>query len=157
MGSIIRATGTIFYSLLYLNSRIGFNGLKYLYSVISVIEKRLPGNTTKWTLVSSWTARVRLVHSWADIYTYIYIGPKFWHKIFYMCLYIKIYIYISTHNIYMGPKFSQMIFYMYFYIHIHICISTHISIWALSFRRRSSMHLYIRLSIYKSTHRYIYI
>jgi len=40
-----------------------FNGLKYLYSVISVIEKRLAGNTEKWTLVSSWTARVRLVHS----------------------------------------------------------------------------------------------
>jgi hypothetical protein len=29
-------------------------------------EKGLPGNTKKWTLVSSWTARVRLVHSWAD-------------------------------------------------------------------------------------------
>jgi len=40
-----------------------FNGLKYLYSVISVIEKRPAGNTEKWTLVSSWTARVRLVHS----------------------------------------------------------------------------------------------
>ena len=43
----------MFYWLLYLNSRIGFNGLKYLYSVISVIEKRLPGNTKKWTLVSA--------------------------------------------------------------------------------------------------------
>jgi len=41
-------------------------GLKYLYSVISVIDKRLPGNTKKWTLVRSWTARVRLVHPWAD-------------------------------------------------------------------------------------------
>jgi len=65
MGSIIRFNGTIFYSLVYDNSRIGFNGLKYLYSVISVIDKRLPGNTKKWTLVRSWTARVRLVHSWA--------------------------------------------------------------------------------------------
>jgi len=65
MGSITRFSGTIFYSLVYFNSQIGFNGLKYLYSVISVIEKRLPGNTTKWTLVRSWTARVRLVHSWA--------------------------------------------------------------------------------------------
>jgi len=37
MGSIIRSTGTVFYSLLYLNSRQGFNGLKYEYSVISVI------------------------------------------------------------------------------------------------------------------------
>ena len=58
-------TGTILYSLLYLNSWIGFNGLKYAYSVISVIDKRLPGNTKKWTLVLSWTARVRLVHPWA--------------------------------------------------------------------------------------------
>jgi len=65
MCSIIRSIGTISYSLLFLNSRIGFNGLKYLYSVISVIDKRLPGNTKKWTLVRSWTARVRLVHSWA--------------------------------------------------------------------------------------------
>ena len=50
MGSIIRSSGTIFYSLLYSNSRIGFNGLKYLYSVISVIDKRLPGNTKKSTI-----------------------------------------------------------------------------------------------------------
>jgi len=37
MGSTIRFTGTAFYSLLYLNSRTGFHGLKYMYSVISVI------------------------------------------------------------------------------------------------------------------------
>ena len=37
----------------------------YVYSVISVIDKRLPGNTKKWTLVRSWLIRVRLVHSWA--------------------------------------------------------------------------------------------
>jgi len=37
-----------------------------MYSVISVIDKRLPGNTKKWTLVRSWLIRVRLVHSWAD-------------------------------------------------------------------------------------------
>jgi len=43
--SIIRSTGTVFYSLLYLNSRRGFNGLKYMYSVISVIVDSLPGNT----------------------------------------------------------------------------------------------------------------
>ena len=55
----------MFYSLLYLNSWIGFYELKYLYSVISVIDKRLPGNTKKWTLVCSWTARVRLVYPWA--------------------------------------------------------------------------------------------
>ena len=41
MGSIIRSIGTIFYSLIFLNSRIGFNGLKYLYSGISVIDKRI--------------------------------------------------------------------------------------------------------------------
>ena len=34
-------------------------------SVISVNDKRLPGNTKKWTLVRSWLIRVRLVHSWA--------------------------------------------------------------------------------------------
>ena len=45
LGSIIRFTGTVFYSLLYSNSRHGFNGLKYLYSVISVIVNSLPGNT----------------------------------------------------------------------------------------------------------------
>ena len=45
MGSIIRSTGTVFHSLLYSNSRHGFNGLKYLYSVISVIVNSLPGNT----------------------------------------------------------------------------------------------------------------
>jgi len=47
MGSIIRTSGTIFYSLLHLNSRLGFDGLKYLYSVISVIDNSLPGNTIK--------------------------------------------------------------------------------------------------------------
>jgi len=39
---------------------------KKLCWVISVIDTRLPGNNSKWTLVRSWTARVRLVHSWAD-------------------------------------------------------------------------------------------
>ena len=38
----------------------------YVYSVILVNDKRLPGNTQKWTLVRSWLIRVRLVHSWAD-------------------------------------------------------------------------------------------
>ena len=66
MVSIIRPTGTTFYSLFNPNSWIGFNGLKYAYSVISAIDKRLPGNTKKWTLVLSWTARVRLVHPWVE-------------------------------------------------------------------------------------------
>ena len=30
----VRSTSPVFYSLLYLNSRQGFNGLKYVYSVI---------------------------------------------------------------------------------------------------------------------------
>ena len=47
MRSIIRASGTIFCLLLYLNSRLGFNGLKYVYSVISVKIDSLPANTTK--------------------------------------------------------------------------------------------------------------
>jgi len=50
MGSIIRTSGTILYSLLYFNSRLGFNRLKDLYSVFSVIDKRLPGNTKKWAI-----------------------------------------------------------------------------------------------------------
>jgi len=46
MGSIIRASGTIFDSLLYFNSWLGFNhGLKDVNSVISVVDERLPGNT----------------------------------------------------------------------------------------------------------------
>ena len=47
MNSIIKSNGTVFYSLLYLNSRQGFNGLKYVYLVISVIVDSLPGNTKK--------------------------------------------------------------------------------------------------------------
>ena len=39
--------------------------LIYVYSVISVIDKRLHGNTKKWTLVRSWLIGVPLVHSWA--------------------------------------------------------------------------------------------
>ena len=62
MGSIIRSTGTIFYSLSYSNSRTHFYRLKYMYSVISVIVDSLPGNTKNWES----TARVRLVHSWAE-------------------------------------------------------------------------------------------
>jgi len=41
MGSIIRLTGTVLYSLLDINSRQGFNGLKYVCSVISVIDNSL--------------------------------------------------------------------------------------------------------------------
>jgi len=67
MGSIIRSTGTVFYSLLCINSPwlLGFNGLKYVYSVISVIDNSLSGNTKSRESLRSWTARVRLVHSWA--------------------------------------------------------------------------------------------
>jgi len=43
----------------------GLHWIKNVYSVISVIDKRLPGNTKKWTLVRSWLIRVQLVHSWA--------------------------------------------------------------------------------------------
>jgi len=66
MGSIIRSTGTVFYSLLFLNSRRGFNGLKYMYSVTSVIVDSLPGNAKNRGSTRSWTARVRLVHPWAE-------------------------------------------------------------------------------------------
>jgi len=61
----MRSTGTVFYSLLYLNSRRSFNGLKYMYSIISVIVDSLQGNTKNRESTRSCTARVRLVHSWA--------------------------------------------------------------------------------------------
>jgi len=41
LGSIIRSNGTVFYSLLYLNSRQGFKGLKYVYLVVPVIDNSL--------------------------------------------------------------------------------------------------------------------
>ena len=56
MDSLIICIYKVFYSL-YLNFITGFYGLKYLYSVISVIEKKLSLNSKKWTLV--------LVHHWA--------------------------------------------------------------------------------------------
>jgi len=65
MDSIIRFTCTVFYSLLYVKSRQGFNGLKYMCSVISVIMDSLPGNTKNRESTRSWTARVRLFHPWA--------------------------------------------------------------------------------------------
>ena len=71
MGSIIRSTGTV-----YLNSRQGFNGQKYMYSVI---VDSLLGNTKNWESTRSWTAKVRLVHSWAD--TYIHQKIAIHHRI----------------------------------------------------------------------------
>jgi len=65
MGSIIRSSGTVFYSLLYLNSRLGFHGLKILYSVISMKIDSLPANTKNRESTRSWTARVRFIHPWA--------------------------------------------------------------------------------------------
>ena len=66
LGSIIRLTGTEFYSLLYLNSRRAFCKIKYMYSVISVIVDSLPGNTKNQESTRSWTARVQSVHPWAE-------------------------------------------------------------------------------------------
>ena len=45
MSPIIRAGGTIFYSLLYLNYRLGVIRLKCVYPVISEIVDPLPANT----------------------------------------------------------------------------------------------------------------
>jgi len=56
MGSMIRSSGTVFFSLQYLNSRLGFNGLKYLYTVISVIDNSLPGNIKKEGIVDGQSA-----------------------------------------------------------------------------------------------------
>jgi len=55
----------IFLWLLYLDSTRVYIRLKYKYSVISIIDKRLPGNTKKWTIARSWPFRVRFLHSWA--------------------------------------------------------------------------------------------
>jgi len=77
MGSIIRSTGTVFYSLLYLNLLKGFDGQKYMYSVISVVVDSLPGNTRNRESTRSWTARVRLVHPWAELKQKIAV-EKFW-------------------------------------------------------------------------------
>jgi len=78
MGSMIRSTGTVFYSLLYLNSRQGFNGLKYLYSIFSVKIDSLPANTKNRESTRSWTARVRFLHPWANLSekTYQECGKK---------------------------------------------------------------------------------
>jgi len=45
-----------FYSLVYLNSRIGFYRLKYLYPVILVIDNLLSGNTKKLGIVDGQSA-----------------------------------------------------------------------------------------------------
>jgi len=45
MSPIIRAIGTIFYSLSSFNSGVGLLRLKYLYLVISVTVDSLPANT----------------------------------------------------------------------------------------------------------------
>ena len=37
----------------------------YLYSVISVIDKRLPGHTKKWTITHFVDGQMRFLHSWA--------------------------------------------------------------------------------------------
>ena len=68
MRLIISSTGTVFDSLLCITSRQGLNGLKYMYSVISVIVDSLPCNTKNRESTRSWTDRVRLVHAWA-VYT----------------------------------------------------------------------------------------
>ena len=63
MGSIVRSTDTVFHSLLYRNARQGFNGLKYVYTVISVIVDSLPGNTKNQESARSWTARTECDYS----------------------------------------------------------------------------------------------
>jgi len=74
-----------FSQIYYLNSARVYIRLIYVYSVISVNDKRLPGHTRKWTLVRSWLIRVRLVHFWADTspFKYCYTGSYHWpHFVF---------------------------------------------------------------------------
>ena len=127
MGSIIRSSGTIIYSLLYLNSRIGFNELKYLYSVISVIDKRLPGNTKKWTIAPFVDGHNTISPSFGgpiyldvNIYTYTYV---------YIYTYTYTYIYTYT--------------YLYIYMHIYICINEYISMHR---RRRAVASIFVRFA-----------
>ena len=70
MGSIIRSTRTVFYSLLYLNSRQGFHGLKFMYSVISVIVNSLPSNTKYRESTRYGQSAIRRIPK----YIYIYKG-----------------------------------------------------------------------------------
>jgi len=74
MDSIISYIGTICYSLLYFNSRIGFNRLKCLYSVISVIVNSLQTNTKNGESTRSLTARQRSVHQGWRKYLYSVIS-----------------------------------------------------------------------------------
>jgi len=66
MVSIIRFTGNVFYSLLYVNVQPRFLGLKYVYSAISVIVDSLRDNNKNRVATRSWTARVQLFHPWAE-------------------------------------------------------------------------------------------
>ena len=73
MGSIIRTSGAI-YSLSYFNSRIGFHGPKYLYSLVSVIDTRLPVNTKKWAIapfVDDQSATFRILGGYEPCATWI--------------------------------------------------------------------------------------
>jgi len=67
MRPITRTSGSMFYSLIYLNSQRGHGRLKH--SEPGNLEQkmeRLPGNTKNRLFTRSWTARVWLVHPWAD-------------------------------------------------------------------------------------------
>jgi len=78
MGLMIRFAGTVFYPLLYLHSRQCFNGLKYMYSVISVIVDSLPGNTKNRESTHSWTAR--FVHSIRPLLGgFVQLKRRVWH------------------------------------------------------------------------------
>jgi len=59
-----------------------------MYSVISVIVDSLPGNTKNRELTCSWTARLRLVHSWAAPWKSEFGSQKekFFCGIFIFCL-----------------------------------------------------------------------
>jgi len=58
---MIRAGGTMFYSLSYINSRRGGNTPEYLYPVISIKMERLPGNTKYRLFVDGQSAMSRIL------------------------------------------------------------------------------------------------
>ena len=61
---MIRTNGTIYKSLLFLNSTVVHIRLKYDYSVISVIVDSLPGDTKTRESTRSWLIGVLLLNPW---------------------------------------------------------------------------------------------
>jgi len=105
--SIIRCIGTIFYSLVYVNSRIGFNGLKHLYQVISVIDNSIPGNTKKQGIapfvdgqsaISPFLGGMNIIYDISWIYVlWVYMYVSWIHSWIHLHIFMNIFIDIFTY------------------------------------------------------------